>query len=122
MIFAFECPPSAAAHHVPDIGARQRPLEIHKAELVQRVNAHIQTGHFHDADEVLEKALDALEGTAPAPSSGHAAKSCDTRTGADLIAALQASPYRELDISNRLAFVYLCPQVTLHSDGMASRQ
>jgi hypothetical protein len=31
-------------------------LEIHKPELVQRVNAHIQTGQFHDADEVLEKA------------------------------------------------------------------
>ncbi len=36
-------------------------LEIHKPELAQRVNAHIQTGHFHDADELLEKALDALE-------------------------------------------------------------
>ncbi|HEY3826314.1 MAG TPA: hypothetical protein VGL82_17230 [Bryobacteraceae bacterium] len=32
-------------------------LEIHKPELVQRVNAHIQTGHFHDADELLEKPL-----------------------------------------------------------------
>jgi hypothetical protein len=29
-------------------------LEIHMRELVQRVNAHIQTGHFHDADELLE--------------------------------------------------------------------
>jgi Arc/MetJ-type ribon-helix-helix transcriptional regulator len=36
-------------------------FEIHKPELVQRVNAHIQTGHFHDADELLEKALDALD-------------------------------------------------------------
>ena len=44
-------------------------LEIHKPELVQRVNAHIQTGHFHDADELLEKALDALDEqtTAAAP-------------------------------------------------------
>ncbi len=73
-------------------------LEIHKPELVQRVNAHIQAGHFHDADEVLERALDALEGRTPAPSSGHTTESGDKRTGADLIAALQASPYRELDI------------------------
>jgi Arc/MetJ-type ribon-helix-helix transcriptional regulator len=73
-------------------------LEIHKPELVQRVNAHIRTGHFHDADEVLEKALDALEEKVTAPSTGHAAESGDRRTGADLIAALQASPYRELDI------------------------
>jgi Arc/MetJ-type ribon-helix-helix transcriptional regulator len=50
-------------------------LEIHKPELVQRVNAHIQTGKFHDAEEVLEKALealeeeDALEEKAPVPMS-----------------------------------------------------
>ncbi len=44
-------------------------LEIHNPELVQRVNAQIQSGHFHDADELLEKALDALEGkTRPAAS------------------------------------------------------
>jgi len=73
-------------------------LEIHKPELVRRVNAYIQTGHFHDADEVLEKALDALEERVSAPSGGHAAKTDDRRTGADLISALQASPYRELDI------------------------
>ena len=42
-------------------------LEIHKPELVRRVNAHIQTGRFHDTDELLEKALDALEGHEPAP-------------------------------------------------------
>jgi hypothetical protein len=36
-------------------------LEIHKPELVLRINAHIQNGHFHDADELLEKALDALD-------------------------------------------------------------
>lgn len=42
-------------------------LEIHKPELLQRMNTHIQAGHFHDADELIEKALDALEGKAPAP-------------------------------------------------------
>jgi Arc/MetJ-type ribon-helix-helix transcriptional regulator len=44
-------------------------IEIHKPELAQRVNAHIRTGRFHDADELLEKALDALEEKAPAPVS-----------------------------------------------------
>jgi Arc/MetJ-type ribon-helix-helix transcriptional regulator len=44
-------------------------LEIHKPELVQRVNAHIQTGHFHDADDLIEKALDALDEKTPAPAS-----------------------------------------------------
>jgi hypothetical protein len=30
-------------------------LEIHKPELVQRVQAQIKTGHFHDTDELIEK-------------------------------------------------------------------
>jgi hypothetical protein len=65
------------------------------------MNAHIRIGHFHDVDEVLEKALDALdalEERVTAPSAAHAAKADDKRTGADLIAALRSSPYRELDI------------------------
>jgi Arc/MetJ-type ribon-helix-helix transcriptional regulator len=44
-------------------------LEIHNPELVRRVNAQIQSGHFQDADDVLEKALDALEGIAPPAAS-----------------------------------------------------
>jgi Arc/MetJ-type ribon-helix-helix transcriptional regulator len=51
-------------------------LEIHKPELVQRVNAHIQTGLFHDADELLEQALNALDERAPAatPSASPASE------------------------------------------------
>jgi hypothetical protein len=37
--------------------------------LVHRVNAHVQTRHFQDADGLLEEALDALEEKAPAPVS-----------------------------------------------------
>ena len=36
-------------------------LEIHKPELAQRVRAQMQSGHFQDADDLLEKALDALD-------------------------------------------------------------
>lgn len=68
-------------------------LEIHKPELVQRVTAHIQTGHFHDADELLEKALDALDERAPAAAPPA------TATGSVILAALQASPYREIDLT-----------------------
>ena len=42
-------------------------LEIHRPELVQRVQDQIQSGHFHDADELIEKALDALDEKSPAP-------------------------------------------------------
>ncbi len=69
-------------------------LEIHNPELAHRVNAHIEAGHFHDMDELIEKGLDALEEKVPALASSGERR----RTGADLIAALQASPWRELDI------------------------
>jgi hypothetical protein len=66
-------------------------LEIHKPELAQRVRGQIQSGHFQDPDDLLEKALDALDeqSTASWPA---------TATGAVLLAALQASPYREIDL------------------------
>jgi len=66
-------------------------IEIHEPELEQRVRRQIQTGRYRDVDELLTKALDALEEKAP-PTS------LDERPGVDLIAALQASPYRELEI------------------------
>ena len=68
-------------------------LEIHTPELEQRVQRQIQRRQLHDVDELLTKALDALDEKAPLPG-----KVSDERTGADLIAALQASPYRELEI------------------------
>ena len=70
-------------------------LEIHNPELVHRVNAHIQSGHFHDADELLEKALDALDGRAPTTVPPA------TATGSVILAALQASPYPEIDLAPR---------------------
>ena len=66
-------------------------IEIHKPELETRMRRQIQSGRYHDVDELISKALDALdEKTVPL--------SIDSRTGADLIAALQASPHRELEI------------------------
>ena len=66
-------------------------LEIHKPELAQRVQAQLQSGHFHDADELIEKALDALDVQTAATSP--------TATGAVVLAALQASPYRDIDLT-----------------------
>jgi hypothetical protein len=60
--------------------------------LVQRGNAHIQTGHFHDADELIEKALDALDEQAIAAAP-------PTATGAVVLAALQARPYPDIDLT-----------------------
>jgi len=63
-------------------------LEIHNPELAQRVRAQIQSGHFHDTDELIEKALDALDIQVAAAA-----------TGAVVLAALQASPYRDIDLT-----------------------
>jgi hypothetical protein len=43
-------------------------LEIHKPELVQRVNAQIQSRHLPGVDELLEQALDALDEKSPPPT------------------------------------------------------
>jgi Arc/MetJ-type ribon-helix-helix transcriptional regulator len=67
-------------------------FEIHKPELVQRVNSQIQSGHFHDVDELLEKALDALDEQATAAAA-------PTATGAVVLAALQARPYPDIDLT-----------------------
>ena len=65
-------------------------LEIHNPELLQRVNAQIQSRRLHDVDELLEKALDALDERAPAPTS---------QTGAVVLAALEARPYPDIDLT-----------------------
>ena len=66
-------------------------LEIHKPDLARRVQAQIQSGHFHDADELIEKALDALdERTAAVPTN---------ETGAVVLAALQARPYPDIGLT-----------------------
>jgi hypothetical protein len=69
-------------------------LEIHKPELEQRVRRQIQSGQFHDVDELLTKALDALEEKKLAPSL---ADSDDSGTA--LLEVLQNSPYPELDLA-----------------------
>jgi hypothetical protein len=66
-------------------------VEIHKPELARRVQAQIESGHFHDTDELIEKALDALDvQEAGAPP---------TATGAVVLAALQARPYPDIDLT-----------------------
>jgi hypothetical protein len=66
-------------------------LQIHKPELVQRVNAQIESGQFHDVDELIEKALDALD--------EHTATGPTRETGAVVLAALEARPYPDIDLT-----------------------
>ena len=69
-------------------------LEINKPELLRRVNAHIDAGHFHDADELIEKALDALEEKNSLPT-----RSASEDSGAALPAVFKSSRYTESEVA-----------------------
>jgi Arc/MetJ-type ribon-helix-helix transcriptional regulator len=43
-------------------------IEIHQPELEQRVRRQVQSGRYHDVDELLTKALDALDEKVAPPS------------------------------------------------------
>ncbi len=67
-------------------------IQIKKPDVAQRFTMHIRTGQFRDADELIEKALDALD--------QHKAATSDVAgTGAVVLAALQASPYRDIELA-----------------------
>jgi hypothetical protein len=69
-------------------------IEIHRPELEALIIQRMKRGGFHNVEDVLMQALEAP----PLPAKASSQEKPDNRTGADLIAALQASPYRELDI------------------------
>jgi len=67
-------------------------IEIHRPELEALIQERMKSGVFQSVEDVL---MQALKSAPPVTElSGEAA----TRTGADLIAAMQASPYREIDL------------------------
>lgn len=66
-------------------------IEIHKPELEALIRERMKSGAFQDVEDVLIQALK----SAP-PAAGDDA--APDRTGADLVAAMQASPYREIGL------------------------
>lgn len=68
-------------------------IEIHRPELEALIMQRMKSGGFQNVEDVLMQALKTSPPAAEPSGTPH-----DKRTGADLIAALQASPYRELDI------------------------
>jgi len=68
-------------------------IEIQMPELEARILERKQKGGFASIEDALTQALEASPIAAE-----HQENSRDRRTGADLIAALQASPHRELNI------------------------
>ena len=68
-------------------------IEIHRPEQEALILQRMKRGGFHNVEDALMQALQ----TSPVVDE-HEEESGDQRTGADLIKALQSSPYRELDI------------------------
>jgi hypothetical protein len=66
-------------------------IEIRKPELQALILQRMKESGFHDIEDVLMQALQ----TSVPPRQSPVTKK---RTGADLIAAMQASPYREIEI------------------------
>jgi Arc/MetJ-type ribon-helix-helix transcriptional regulator len=74
-------------------------LEIHTPALEERVRAQIQSGHFQNTDELLTKALDALEeketmSTVSAPAAPYQRPpGCKS-----LVELFEDSPWKGLDL------------------------
>jgi hypothetical protein len=68
-------------------------IEIHRPELEALIRERMKTGAFQTVEDALMEALNSSQ-----PSEDRTGTSRERRTGADLIAALQASPYREIEI------------------------
>lgn len=65
-------------------------IEIHKPELEALIIERLRSGAFDTIEDVL---MQALQGSALPPKK-------EMRTGADLVAAMQTSPYRDIDLES----------------------
>jgi hypothetical protein len=67
-------------------------IEIHRPELEALIQARMRSGVFRSIEDVLMQALKSAPPAAELPCEAA------THTGADLVAAMQSSPYREIDL------------------------
>ncbi len=67
-------------------------IEIHKPELQILIRKAIADGRFPDVEEAM---LHALKAASPQPAPP---KNAPMRMGSELIAAMQAMPYKDIDI------------------------
>jgi hypothetical protein len=68
-------------------------IEIHRPELEALIMERIKIGGFHNVEDAFMQALETSRVTDVKSSA-----TVKNRTGADLIAAMQSSPYREIEI------------------------
>lgn len=74
-------------------GIAAMTIEIHKPELEALIRERMKSGGFQSVEDVL---IEALKSSLPKEEEEVSAK-----TGADLVAVMQASPYKEIDLEPR---------------------
>ncbi|MFZ3264387.1 MAG: hypothetical protein WA172_10335 [Terriglobales bacterium] len=70
-------------------------IEIHRPELEALIRDWMKTGAFPTVEDALIQALK----SSPLPSEPGAGSASPSSTGAVVLAALQASPYPEIDLT-----------------------
>jgi hypothetical protein len=71
-------------------------IEIHRPELEALIREWMKTGAFPTVEDALMQAL--KSSPLPAEQEADASNGKPSLTGADLLAAMQASPYKEIDL------------------------
>ncbi|MGA3024045.1 MAG: hypothetical protein ABSF98_04675 [Bryobacteraceae bacterium] len=72
-------------------------IEIRKPELEALIRERMRSAAFQNVEDVLIQAL--KSSPLPAMPDGGTADGTSTGTGADLVAAMQASPCKEIDLA-----------------------
>ncbi len=71
-------------------------IEIQRPELEALIRERMKSGGFHSVEDALMQALKS-SGLAPEQGAG-LSTGRPASTGADLVAAMQASPYKEINL------------------------
>ena len=70
-------------------------IEIHRPELEALILERMKSGAFQNVEDAL---LQALKSAPPPAESAGGPEAC-AHTGAELVAAMQASPYQDIDLT-----------------------
>jgi len=71
-------------------------IEIHNPDLEALIRERMKTGSFQHVEDLLMQALQSS--LLPVGKDAPHEQKPSTLTGADLVAAMQASPYKEIDL------------------------
>jgi hypothetical protein len=78
-----------------ETGEPAMTIEIHRPELEALILERMKKGAFQNVEDVLMQALQ----SAPPPAESVGGQEECAHTGAELVAAMQASPYQDIDLT-----------------------